>query len=101
MGALLACAKKNLDQGDMILEITNTQAIEWLEGKFTKICVYVESEQGLFNLRDRCEEENLPHALIQDSGMTEFKGELTYTALGIGPADPDQIDKVTGELPLF
>jgi peptidyl-tRNA hydrolase, PTH2 family len=101
MGALLACAKKSKDREDILLEITDPHAVEWLEGKFTKICVYVETETGLFNLRDRCQEEGLPHALIQDSGMTEFKGELTYTALGIGPDDPDKIDRVTGELPLF
>lgn len=101
MAALLACAKKSKDQGGLLLELKTPQATEWIEGKATKTTVYVETELGLFNLQKRCQEENIPHALIQDSGMTEFKGELAFTALGIGPDDPDKIDKVTGELPLF
>ena len=40
-------------------------------------------------------------ALIQDAGMTEFHGEPTYTCLALEPALPEQVDPITGDLPLF
>ena len=43
----------------------------------------------------------LPYALITDAGHTEFHGVPTRTALGIGPAYPEDIDPVTGHLPLY
>ena len=40
-------------------------------------------------------------ALITDAGMTEFHGVPTHTCLAIEPAFPQDIDPITGELPLF
>lgn len=72
----------------------------WLEGKFTKICLYVESEEALLDLHKKVQEANLPCALIQDAGLTEFD-KPTYTCLGIGPSWEEDIDKFTGTLPLY
>ena len=46
-------------------------------------------------------EKGLPCALIQDSGLTEFKGIPTYTCCAIGPAKEELIDEITGDLPLL
>lgn len=73
----------------------------WIEGKFTKICVYVDSEEELLELHEKAKGAKLPNALIKDSGATEFGGVPTYTALAIGPAAPDKIDHITGKLPLL
>ena len=75
---------------------------KWLySGKFTKICLYVNSEEELLRLDKLCNDLNIPHALITDSGKTEFNGVPTKTCLGIGPWDSDEIDKITGDLALL
>ncbi len=66
----------------------------------TKIVVYVESEEELRRLRHECEYAKIPHYLVEDAGRTEFP-EPTITALGIGPYNGDEIDAITGKLPLF
>jgi PTH2 family peptidyl-tRNA hydrolase len=74
---------------------------EWLDGKFTKICVSVDSEQELLDLYNKVKEAGILCALIQDAGLTEFGGVPTYTALGIGPDYPEVIDPLTGHLKLL
>lgn len=74
---------------------------QWLDGQFTKVVVYVNSEEELFMLRAMAKEEGLRHALITDAGKTEFHGEPTNTALAIGPDYSEKIDKITGGLPLL
>ncbi len=73
----------------------------WVRGAFTKVVVKATSEEELLALRRLANREGLPHALIQDSGKTEFKGQLTYTALAIGPAKAEDIDPITDELKLL
>ncbi len=74
---------------------------EWINGQFAKIVVYVEDEQELFELRNKAEKAKITHALITDSGKTEFHGISTNTALAIGPDWAAKIDKITGDLPLL
>lgn len=81
------------------LKLTDAQA-EWMNGHFTKICVYVNSEQELLDLHKKVKEAGIICALIEDAGFTEFK-EPTYTALGIGPDYPEKLDPITGSLPLL
>ena len=86
---------------DKIVGILMTQEmLSWVEGSFTKICVYVNSEEELFEIYKQAKESDLPVALIRDAGKTEFK-EPTYTCLAIGPAKSELIDKITGELKLL
>lgn len=77
------------------------EAEEWIKGIFTKIVVGCKSEQELLDLHEKTKEAKLPSALIQDSGATEFHGQPTYTALAVGPANSEEIDKITGELKLL
>ena len=74
---------------------------EWLQGKFTKVVVGVETEAELLALRDQAIAAKLPHCLIQDAGDTEFGGVPTYTALAIGPANAERLDPITGGLKLL
>jgi len=79
-----------------------TKAMEaWLNGSFTKICVYVTSEQELLDLYAKAVDAGLYAALITDNGLTEFNGVKTNTCIAIGPAFPDEIDHLTGHLPLL
>lgn len=74
---------------------------EWVDGSFTKIVVYVNSEEELEELTTLASFHGLPWALIKDNGYTEFHGVPTVTALAIGPADSDELDALTGHLPLM
>lgn len=74
--------------------------VEWCNGSFKKICVYVESEEELFKLHDKALKMKVPCAIIRDAGLTEFRSEQ-YTALAIGPVQEDVVDQITGELPLL
>lgn len=80
----------------------NTPAYqEWVAGPIAKICVYVDTEEDLLAVAAKAHEAGLPYALVRDSGRTEFHGEPTLTALGIGPAYSEDLDPVTGNLPLY
>ena len=74
---------------------------DWLNGKFTKVVVSVDSNEELVALNKALDETYIPHALITDSGLTEFHGVPTNTCLGIGPYTAEEIDKFTGNLPLL
>lgn len=74
---------------------------EWLLGRFTKICVTVQGEDALKAIHAAAVNAGLPAAIIQDSGLTEFGGVPTYTAVAIGPAEASAVDAITGELPLY
>ena len=79
----------------------NTVLDDWLNGKFTKVVVSVNSEEELLELNKALDDTFIPHALITDAGLTEFHGVPTNTCLGIGPYTAEEIDKFTGNLPLL
>lgn len=74
---------------------------DWLNDKFTKIVVGVDSEEELLELNKKLDDTFIPHRLITDAGDTEFHGVPTITCLGIGPYVSEDIDKFTGNLPLI
>lgn len=83
-----------------ILTLSEAEQL-WVSGLFTKICVYVTSEQELLNVHAAAVEANLESHLIIDSGLTEFGGVKTLTCCAIGPDYADKIDTITGGLPLL
>ncbi|MDO4443021.1 MAG: aminoacyl-tRNA hydrolase [Slackia sp.] len=78
-----------------------TPLSEWFARGVAKICVYVDSEEALLELAQRGRDAGFVVALIQDAGHTEFHGEPTYTCLAFEPLYPEQIDPITGGLPLY
>lgn len=72
----------------------------WMEEGQRKIVVKADSEGGLLKIEEEAKALGLPSALISDMGLTELKPG-TVTALGIGPAPSDILDKVTRKLPLL
>ena len=78
-----------------------TPLSEWFARGVAKICVYVDSEEALLDLAKQGEDAGFCVALFQDAGHTEFHGEPTYTCLAFEPLYPEQIDPITGELPLY
>jgi PTH2 family peptidyl-tRNA hydrolase len=93
------------DQGEIglpTLTIPMNHSMEaWLTGLFTKICVGVDSEAQLLFIYDAACHANIPCSLIRDAGLTEFGGDPTYTAVAVGPAEADEVDKITGLLKLL
>ena len=78
-----------------------TPLSNWFDAGVAKICVYVDSEDALLDLAVRGRELGFAVALVRDAGHTEFHGEPTYTCLAFEPLSPEQIDPLTGELPLY
>lgn len=104
LGALLKFFEKIENKGSVTYKVQfgkDSYLDQWLNGTFTKICLYVNSEEELDNIKKQCDEAKIPNALIIDAGLTEFHEIPTKTCIGIGPWDSEQIDKITGNLPLL
>ena len=99
VGALLSISK--LQDKQSVIDLSDPHVHAWVTGRFKKISVYVNSDEEIVDLYNQAMHAGLPCALIRDAGLTEFNGVPTITALGIGPGDPEKIDKITGKLPLF
>jgi PTH2 family peptidyl-tRNA hydrolase len=75
---------------------------QWLvSGRFTKVCVSVDSEAALDAIVARARDAGVPCALIVDSGRTEFHGVPTKTCCAVGPAWAEAVDAITGSLSLL
>lgn len=85
-------------------ELARVRYHEWWTAWFAqgqkKVVLKVSSLDELLKIKEQADKEKLPNALIQDRGLTELPPG-TITALGIGPAPSDRIDKITGSLPLL
>ncbi|MBV8610952.1 MAG: peptidyl-tRNA hydrolase, partial [Singulisphaera sp.] len=56
----------------------------WLDGPFTKVCVRVESEDGLLAVVQRAQQAGVLVQLCVDAGRTEFHGVPTPTCCAVG-----------------
>lgn len=74
---------------------------EWFSNSYTKVCLYVDSEEELLNLKKVADEAGILSSLVLDNGTTEFHGVKTYTCLVFEPLDSRVIDPITGNLPLY
>ncbi len=72
----------------------------WRTGGAKKIVLKASGESQLRELAEKARRERLPHALISDAGHTQLKPG-TVTALAVGPAEENHVDRVTGELSLY
>lgn len=74
--------------------------LQWMTGSFGKITLEVYSEEQMNTLWAFVDQTDLPRAKIVDSGRTVFS-EPTLTCFGLGPADRDVINELTGSLKLY
>lgn len=72
----------------------------WFYTGQTKICVSVDSEEELLKIYQQAKDAKLPVSLVRDAGHTELEPG-TLTAVGIGPAENDAVDQITGKLKLL
>ncbi|RLF65923.1 MAG: peptidyl-tRNA hydrolase [Thermoplasmata archaeon] len=75
-------------------------AEHWIQTGQKKIVVKTRDLSELLEIARKAENLGLPYAIIRDAGLTQLEPG-TITALGIGPAPADMIDKITGELKLL
>lgn len=72
----------------------------WLDNGMPKVVLRADTESDLLKLHEVAKTRHLPAELIADAGRTVLEPG-TITCLGIGPAEDDEIDAVTGDLKLL
>lgn len=103
MGALLSQGKKQMVDGRpcLVIPLDDQRIAPWLNGRFAKIGLGVDSEEGLRALHEKAQSLGMISSLILDSGLTEFGGVPTYTAVGIGPDCKEAFNELTDSLKLL
>jgi len=79
----------------------NSDMNKWLETGTTKITVGCNNIEEIFQIQKLCKEKNVPCAVIEDYGKTEFKGKPTITCIAVGPAREEIVDSITGSYTLL
>jgi PTH2 family peptidyl-tRNA hydrolase len=72
----------------------------WFDEGQKKVVLKANSERQLFELKTIAEQAGIPASIIQDAGLTEIPPG-TVTALGLGPARSETLDRITGDLSLL
>lgn len=85
----------------LVKDLFKPVELEWINGAFAKVCCQVRSEEELREICQKAKDAGLEVHLIEDRGLTEFHGQLTPTALAIGPDYSEKIDPITGHLDLY
>jgi len=71
----------------------------WVNEGMKKVVVYVNSRKELFDLKEEIPKK-IPMFVVSDAGLTQLKPG-TVTAMGIGPAENEDLDKYTNHLKLM
>ena len=72
----------------------------WFSAGQKKVVVKVETTKQLLELKKKASSFGIPNVLIKDAGLTQLIPG-TITALGIGPAEDEEIDRIIGGLKLL
>lgn len=70
---------------------------EWENSGMKKIVLKVENLEKLMEIYNKLKESKLKPSLIKDAGFTEIEPG-TITCVGVGPAEENLLDKITGKL---
>mgnify|MGYP001573007317 CR=1 FL=1 len=105
LGVVLGMMEREIkEDGSMEMSVNidkDSPLTDCLENIFTKICVYVNSEEELESVYQQALDKNLPSCMITDRGLTHFKGVPTKTAVAIGPCFSEDVDEITSSLRLL
>jgi PTH2 family peptidyl-tRNA hydrolase len=72
----------------------------WKSEGATKVVLRTEGEMSVFELAETARRAGVPHAVVRDAGRTQVEPG-TVTAVAVGPAAADRVDRVTGDLDLL
>ncbi|MCD6575724.1 MAG: peptidyl-tRNA hydrolase [Nanoarchaeota archaeon] len=73
---------------------------KWYDEGQKKIVLKVNDLDSLKKIKKKADSLGIPNQLIRDAGLTEVPPG-TITALGLGPAPDEKINKLVGSLPLL
>ncbi|MFW9952816.1 MAG: peptidyl-tRNA hydrolase Pth2 [Candidatus Thorarchaeota archaeon] len=73
---------------------------KWKNSGQKKVVLRISGMEELKELLLKLEKSKIPYFLVRDAGLTQLAPGTT-TALGIGPAISESLDKVTGDLKLL
>jgi len=85
---------------EAVLKSDSKTIKEWRNEGMAKIVLKVKDEKELIKYFQKAKENGLVASLITDAGKTVV-APGTKTAVAIGPAEEELIDKITGELALY
>lgn len=74
--------------------------LKWDEEGHKKVVCRVTGEKELRDIHARALRWGFPCAIIWDQALTQLKEEA-YTAVAVGPADDEEMKKLTGRLKLM
>lgn len=95
-----ACAQCSHASVEAVLKSDSSVVKEWRQEGMAKIVVKVKDEKELVKLFQKAKDNDLTASLITDAGKTVI-APGTKTCAAIGPAESDDVDKVTGKLSLL
>lgn len=109
--AIVARADLNMGEGKLAAQVAHAALMAyedadsrtqsaWKGSGQKKVVLQADGKAALFKLADQAEREGLAHAIVRDAGHTELEPG-TVSALAVGPADEDAVDRVTGDLSLY
>jgi PTH2 family peptidyl-tRNA hydrolase len=73
---------------------------QWFTEGQKKVVLKVNSARELYELKTIAEQAGIAASIITDAGLTEIPPG-TVTALGLGPAKSEDLDRVCGDLSLL
>ncbi len=82
------------------MEADDNVLSSWNMAGSKKIALKVSGENTIVDLYHRAKKMRLPCFLVADAGLTQLDAG-TITALAIGPAADEKIDKITGGIKLL
>jgi len=103
MGTGKKCAQSchaSISSADLVRVRNKEVWKKWKNTGQKKVILRVSGMDELKEIVLKLEKNNIPHFLIRDAGLTQLDPGTT-TALGIGPAVSESLDKITGDLKLL
>jgi PTH2 family peptidyl-tRNA hydrolase len=103
MGTGKKCAQSchaSISSADLVRIKNKDVWKKWKNAGQKKVILRVNDMEELKEIVVKLEKNKIPFFLVRDAGLTQLTPGTT-TALGIGPAISETLDKVTGDLKLL